>query len=98
MAVFHPPIPAGFATSHSPTASIQRALTSTVRRIRFDIVEAISEKLDARLHEWKPETRAQVCSLVEEIIARADQGVLDLSRSRIVEQEVLDLIDEPSTR
>jgi mRNA interferase MazF len=32
------------------------------------------------------------------LIELADQDVLDVSRSRIVEQEVLDMIDAPTTR
>jgi hypothetical protein len=35
---------------------------------------------------------------VAEIIDLADQDALDILRSRIVEQEVLDLLDEPETR
>jgi len=33
-----------------------------------------------------------------EVIELADYGVLDLMRPRTVEQEVLDLLDEPTTR
>ena len=33
-----------------------------------------------------------------EIIALADQEVLDLLRSRAVEQEVLDTLDKPASR
>ena len=33
-----------------------------------------------------------------EIIELADQGLLDIVRARKVEQEVLDLLDEPTTR
>jgi hypothetical protein len=34
----------------------------------------------------------------EEVIELADQAVLDVTRSRAIEQEVLDLLDEPPTR
>jgi len=61
------------------------------------IVDALAEKLDARLREWKPETAAQVRQRVEEVINLADHDVLDLMRSRAAEQEVLDLLDEPAT-
>jgi hypothetical protein len=61
-------------------------------------VDALVEKLDARLREWKPETAAQVRERVAEVIDLADQDVLDLLRSRATEQEVLDLLDEPPTR
>jgi hypothetical protein len=36
--------------------------------------------------------------MVAEIIASADSGALDPSRSRQAEQEVLDLLDAPATR
>jgi len=61
-------------------------------------VDALAEKLDARLREWKPETAAQVRQRVGEVIDLADQDVLDLMRSRADEQEVLDLLDEPASR
>ncbi len=61
-------------------------------------VDAIVEKLEAKLHDWKPETAAQVRECVAEIIALADQEALDLLRSRSVEQQVLDMLDEPSAR
>jgi hypothetical protein len=35
---------------------------------------------------------------VAEIIDLADHDALDLVRSRVVEQEVLDIIDEPTSR
>jgi len=54
------------------------------------------EKLDARLCEWKAETAAQVRERVEEVIDLADHDVLDLVRSRAAEQEVLDLLDQPT--
>jgi hypothetical protein len=61
-------------------------------------MEAIAEKLERKLHEWRPETRERVRSMVAEIIESADSGALDISRSRQSEQEVLDLIDAPATR
>ncbi len=61
------------------------------------MVDALAEKLDARLREWKPETAAQVRQRVEEVISLADHDVLDLMRSRAAEQEVLDLLEEPTT-
>jgi hypothetical protein len=51
-----------------------------------------------RLREWKPETTAQVRECVSEVIELADHDVLDLMRPRAIEQEVLDLLDEPTTR
>ena len=61
-------------------------------------MDALAEKLDARLREWKPETVAQLRERVAEVIDLADHGVLDLLRSRGAEQEVLNLLDEPTTR
>jgi hypothetical protein len=55
-------------------------------------MDALAERLDARLREWKPETADQVRRRVAELIEVADQDALDLSRSRLVEQEVLDLL------
>jgi hypothetical protein len=61
-------------------------------------VDALAEELDAKLRQWKPETAAQVRQCVAEVIDLADQDVLDLVRSRTVEQEVLDSLDEPASR
>ena len=62
------------------------------------VMEAIAEKLENKLHEWKPETSQKVRALVAEIIEQADDDALDIGRSRSVEQEVMDILDEPSTR
>ena len=61
-------------------------------------MDALAEKLDARLREWKPETAAEARDRIMEVIELADQEVLHLARSRAAEQEVLDLLDEPPTR
>jgi len=58
-------------------------------------MEAIAEKLESKLHQWKPETSQRVRALVAEIIELADDDALDIGRSRRVEQEVLDVLDEP---
>jgi hypothetical protein len=52
-------------------------------------MDALAEELDAKLREWTPATAAQVRQRVAEIMALADQGVLDVMRSRAIEQEVL---------
>jgi hypothetical protein len=62
------------------------------------MMDALAERLDAKLREWKPDTVAEVRQRVIEIIEMADQDVLDVMRSRVVEQEVLDMLDEPATR
>jgi hypothetical protein len=61
-------------------------------------MDALAEQLDAKLREWTPETAVQVRQRVTEIMALADQGLLDVMRSRTVEQEVLDLLDAPAPR
>lgn len=61
-------------------------------------MDVIAERLDKKLQEWEPEIASQVRTRVSEIIEVADQGLLDVVRSRRVEQDVLDLLDEPSTR
>jgi hypothetical protein len=60
-------------------------------------MDALLETLEARLREWKPETAAEVRERLTEIISLADQEVLDLARSRVVEQEVLDSLDDRAT-
>jgi hypothetical protein len=57
------------------------------------IVDALAEKLDARLRQWKPETAAEARERIAEVIELADHEVLDIVRSRAAEQEVLDLLD-----
>lgn len=61
-------------------------------------MDALAKKLDAKLREWPSETAVQVRQYVADIMALADQGVLDVMRSCAVEQEVLDLLDAPASR
>ena len=61
-------------------------------------MDALAERLDAKLRQWKPETAAQVRERGAEVIELADGDVLDLIRSRAGEQAVLDILDEPATR
>lgn len=61
-------------------------------------MDVLAEKLDARLREWRPETATEARERIAEIIEWADGDLLDVGRSRAVEQEVLDLLDEPRTR
>jgi len=61
-------------------------------------VDALAEKLDARLRQWKADTAAEARERITEVIELADQDLLDVARSREAEQEVLDLLDEPPTR
>jgi len=61
-------------------------------------MEAIAAKLETKLHEWKPEISDKVRALVAEIIELADDDALDIGRSRIVESEVLKILDGPAAR
>ena len=58
-------------------------------------MDVLAERLDAKLREWKPNIAAAVRERILEIIDLADRDALDMMRSRVVEQEVLDLLDEP---
>ena len=61
-------------------------------------MDAIVEKLDAKLNIWKPEISQKVRVLVSQVIDAADNDTLDVMRSRAVEQEVLDQIDDSPSR
>lgn len=61
-------------------------------------MDVLAERLDSKLREWSTETAAQVRGRVSEIIEMADEGLLDIARSRELEQEVLGLLDEPASR
>lgn len=58
-------------------------------------MDVLVEQLKTKLHQWQPDIADQVRQRIAEIIELADQDALDLLRSRFIEQEVLDLIDEP---
>ena len=53
---------------------------------------------DARLRDWRPETAAQVRERIAAVIEFAHADLLELVRSRAVEQAMLDLLDEPGAR
>ena len=61
-------------------------------------MDMLVERLDAKLREWEPNIAATVRERILEIIDLADQDALGIMRSRAVEQEVLDLLDEPIPR
>jgi hypothetical protein len=61
-------------------------------------VDALAEVLNNRLREWRSELAAEARARITEMIEMADSDMLDLARTRLVEQEVLDLLDEPHTR
>ena len=57
-------------------------------------MDVIVEKLNKKLHTREPSISEAVRSYINEIIDLADHNALDQIRSRKVEQEVLDIIDE----
>ena len=61
-------------------------------------MDVLAERLDAKLREWGPHTVAEVRERIAEIIDLADHDILDIMQSRSVEQEVLNLLDEPVSR
>jgi hypothetical protein len=61
-------------------------------------MDILAEKLDKKLSEWEPNIIDQVRQRIMEIIDLADHGALDIMQSRFREQEVLNLLDEPTTR
>lgn len=61
-------------------------------------MDMLAVSIDAKLREWKPNIAAEVRERVAEIIDLADYDALDIMQSRSVEQEVLNLLDEPTTR
>lgn len=61
-------------------------------------MDALAEKPGARLRQRKPEAAAEAREHVAEVIKLADRDVLDVTRSRATEREVLDLLDESTSR
>jgi hypothetical protein len=61
-------------------------------------VDALMVRLNKKPREWRPENAETVRQQIVELINMSDQDALDLIRSRAVEQEVLDLLDEPAPR
>ena len=61
-------------------------------------MDTLVEQLDAKFRVWQTEIADQVRQRVSEIIEMADRDALDVLRSRAVEQEVLNTLDEPPTR
>ncbi|MBD2652736.1 MULTISPECIES: hypothetical protein [Synechocystis] len=57
-------------------------------------MDSLTEILEIKLQKWQPDIATQVREKIREIIELADQDALDILRSRAIEQEVLDLLDE----
>ena len=58
-------------------------------------MDALTERLNTKLKEWQPDLAQQVKESISEIMNLADQDGLDILGLRIVEQDVLNLLDEP---
>ena len=59
-------------------------------------VDALAEKLEARLRKWKTETGAEARVRILEVKELADHDIRDIARRRAAEQEVLALLDARS--
>ena len=57
-------------------------------------MDTLVETLNVKLARWQPDVAELVRQFILEIIDLADRDALDILRSRSVEQEVLDLLDE----
>jgi len=60
-------------------------------------MDTVAVTLNEKLTQWSPILAEQVRRQILEIMEMADQDVLDILRSRNVEQDVLDLLDEDET-
>lgn len=60
-------------------------------------MDTVAVTLNEKLTQWSPVLAEQVRRQILEIMEMADQEVLDILRSRQVEQDVLDLLDENET-
>ena len=58
------------------------------------MITTVTKKLENNLKQWDFETASYVKDLIEEIIQAANNDNIDVTRSRIVEQEVLNILDE----
>lgn len=58
-------------------------------------MELVLQEFQAKLQAWLPDTADRVRQSILELIELADLDILDIARSRSVEQDVLNIIDEP---
>ena len=61
-------------------------------------MDTLIEQLDTKLRQWNASTAQEVRQRVAEIMDLADHDSLDIGRSRQVEQNVPDMLDEPASR
>ncbi|MFN7356424.1 MAG: hypothetical protein ACK5UZ_14040 [Pseudanabaena sp.] len=57
-------------------------------------MDTLVETLNVKLARWLPDVAELARQFILEIIDLADRDALDILRSRSVEQEILDLLDE----
>lgn len=57
-------------------------------------MDTLVETLNVKLARWQPDVAELARQFILEIIDLADRDALDILRSRSVEQEILDLLDE----
>ena len=74
-----------------PIESLLKQLTNGEKSM-----DVLAERLEAKLREWEPNTVTEVRERIAEIIDLADHDVLDITQSRSVEQEVLNLLESTS--
>ena len=70
---------------------------TTHRRKLILFMDAIVEKLGCEVESVEA-GNLRGSAVISEVINAADEDALDLMRSRAVEQEVLDSLDEPASR
>jgi hypothetical protein len=58
-------------------------------------MDVLADKLNIKLTQFQPEIASPVQQSQAEIIETADLDMLDILSSRAVEQELLDLLEEP---
>ena len=88
-------IATGLAANQANRKGLNKA---TGKGIFNHMTTVIAEKLDRKLTTWDAVTVQEVEHLVAEIIDLADADGLDLLRDRQVEQEVMDILDEDTSR
>ena len=60
-------------------------------------MNTVAITLNEKLTQWCPVVAERVRRQILEIMEMADQDILDILRSRQVEQDILDLLDEAKT-
>ena len=79
----------------SPMVQFAKRIADNRKINRKESMDILTERLTAKLRKWEPNIAETVKERILEIIDLADQDGLDIMRSRGVEQEALDLLDDP---